>query len=388
MPSDETQFLHELETEVEAELDEARSSHPEKELGASPTEWLFDPTDVQREEVGLRSLLAGIEALERDIASRGAFYPSRDADRRKDIRSSTANGAPMAHSIGDSLRPLRELPHQTEQIDSLDHVAEHVAKAVKRAVPDGSPGNEVLSGADLGHPLHPPLTDVVIGAWTSALALDWLGGKRSGPAADRLVALGVLSAIPTAAAGLNDWATLRGPSRRLGLVHETTNVIATGLFGASWLARKVGHRLFGRLLALVGYGTVSLGAFLGRHLSFRRGVGVDHTALLEAPEDWTPVADEASVKELQPLLAKAGRGRDCACPRGRIVVRASRAMCSSRRSAPRGRGRGWVCRLPLALESLPPLRRRSHERPTAHPQPAAEVRVHDSKVEVWRLVDR
>jgi len=283
MPSDETQFLHELETEVEAELDEARSSHPEKELGASPTEWLFDPTDVQREEVGLRSLLAGIEALERDIASRGAFYPSRDADRRKDIRSSTANGAPMAHSIGDSLRPLRELPHQTEQIDSLDHVAEHVAKAVKRAVPDGSPGNEVLSGADLGHPLHPPLTDVVIGAWTSALALDWLGGKRSGPAADRLVALGVLSAIPTAAAGLNDWATLRGPSRRLGLVHETTNVIATGLFGASWLARKVGHRLFGRLLALVGYGTVSLGAFLGRHLSFRRGVGVDHTALLEAP---------------------------------------------------------------------------------------------------------
>jgi hypothetical protein len=39
----------------------------EYELGASPTEWLFDPTDVEREEVGLRSLLAGVEALESDI---------------------------------------------------------------------------------------------------------------------------------------------------------------------------------------------------------------------------------------------------------------------------------------------------------------------------------
>jgi hypothetical protein len=75
MPSDETQFLHELETVIEAELDEAWSSHPENELGASPTEWLFDPTDVEREEVGLRSLLAGVEALESDIRP--------DADRGK-----------------------------------------------------------------------------------------------------------------------------------------------------------------------------------------------------------------------------------------------------------------------------------------------------------------
>ena len=150
-----------------------------------------------------------------------------------------------------------------------------------------------MSGTALGHPLHPPLTDVVIGAWTSAVALDWLGGKRGGPAADWLVALGVLSALPTAAAGLNDWATLDGPTRRLGLVHATTNVVATGLFAASWLARRAGRRFVGRSLALAGYGTVSVGAFLGGHLSFRRGVGVDHTAFLEAPEDWTAVADEA-----------------------------------------------------------------------------------------------
>src|SRR5437588_6753831 len=87
----------------------------------------------------------------------------------------------MAQSIRDGLRPLRELPLQVEQMDSLDQVAEPLAKAVERAAPAGSPVNEALSGTALGHPLHPPLTDVVNGAWTSAMTLDRLGGKRGRP---------------------------------------------------------------------------------------------------------------------------------------------------------------------------------------------------------------
>jgi hypothetical protein len=106
-------------------------------------------------------------------------------------------------------------------MDSLDQVAAPLAKAVERAAPAESLANEALSGTALGHPLHPPLTDVLIGAWTSAVALDWLGGKRGRLAADRLVALGVLSALPTAAAGLNDWATLDvDPTTRLGARHD------------------------------------------------------------------------------------------------------------------------------------------------------------------------
>ena len=128
----------------------------------------------------------------------------------------------MTQSMRNVLRPLRDLPLQVEELKSLDKVAGAVAKAVQRAAPAGSSVNEALSGTAFGHPLHPPLTDVVIGAWTSAVALDWLGGKRAAPAADWLVALGVLSALPTAAAGLNDWATLEKPTRRLGLVHGTT----------------------------------------------------------------------------------------------------------------------------------------------------------------------
>ncbi len=66
MPTDESPFLHKLEIEVEAELVIAESSESGEALGASPAEWLFDPTDIEREEVGLRSLLGAVEALELD----------------------------------------------------------------------------------------------------------------------------------------------------------------------------------------------------------------------------------------------------------------------------------------------------------------------------------
>jgi len=62
MPTDESRFAHELEAEVQVELDLVRSSRPEA-LG-SPAGWLFDPADAEREEVGLCNLLGAAEALE------------------------------------------------------------------------------------------------------------------------------------------------------------------------------------------------------------------------------------------------------------------------------------------------------------------------------------
>jgi nitrite reductase/ring-hydroxylating ferredoxin subunit/uncharacterized membrane protein len=293
----------------------------------------------------------------------------------------------MTRSMRDSLRPLRELPLRVEQIDSLDKVAGAVATAVERAAPNGSSVNKALSGTATGHPLHPPLTDVVIGAWTSAVALDWLGGKRGGPAADWLVPLGVLSALPTVAAGLNDAARLAGPSQRLALVHATTNVVATGLFGASWLARRADRRFVGRLLALVGYGTVSLGGYLGGHLSYRRGVGVDHTAFLKAPEDWTAVADEASVKESEPLLVTSA-GVEIVLIRERGALYALLERCAHQ-GGPLHEGRiedgCVVCPWHSSRYRLSDGVALSG--PTAHPQPALQVRVRDSKVEVRRLVE-
>ncbi|MEV4116000.1 hypothetical protein [Nonomuraea sp. NPDC049695] len=63
-PSGDDDFLYELEVEVEAEVTLVEASRPEEAAGLPVTEWLFDPTDVEREEIGLRGLLDAVEALE------------------------------------------------------------------------------------------------------------------------------------------------------------------------------------------------------------------------------------------------------------------------------------------------------------------------------------
>jgi nitrite reductase/ring-hydroxylating ferredoxin subunit/uncharacterized membrane protein len=277
---------------------------------------------------------------------------------------------------------IDELLRRVESVESLDRVVGPLAKAVERAAPAASPVNAALTGTALGHPLHPPLTDVVIGAWTGAVALDWLGGRRSDPAADWLIALGVLSGLPTAAAGLNDWATLDQPSQRIGLVHATTNVVAIGLFGSSWLARKAGHRFLGKVLALAGYGTVSVAAFLGGHLSFRKGAGVDHTAFLEAPAEWTVVADEADVKELEPLLVNGGGVEIVVIREGGSVYGLLDRCAHQGGPLHDGRIEDGCVVCPWHSSRYRLSDGAALSGPTAHPQPTVQARVRDGKVEV------
>lgn len=63
-PSGENEFLYELHVEVEAELTITEASHPEEEMRLPVTEWLFDPTDAERETIGLRGLRDAVEVLE------------------------------------------------------------------------------------------------------------------------------------------------------------------------------------------------------------------------------------------------------------------------------------------------------------------------------------
>ena len=79
MPSDETRFLYELEIEVEAELELSKSSRTGDELAESPAEWLYDPADVEREQVGLTNLLEAAEALGAD----GEIELSPGGDERR-----------------------------------------------------------------------------------------------------------------------------------------------------------------------------------------------------------------------------------------------------------------------------------------------------------------
>ncbi|MFC0506582.1 peroxidase family protein [Micromonospora costi] len=79
-PTGDSAFLHGLELTVRAELTEAENSRPvDDAVGVPPDEWLFDPADAQRDEVGLRSLLGAVEALEGDT---GRDAPEAEAPAR------------------------------------------------------------------------------------------------------------------------------------------------------------------------------------------------------------------------------------------------------------------------------------------------------------------
>jgi uncharacterized membrane protein len=169
---------------------------------------------------------------------------------------------------------LVELAARIEQIEALDGASERIRTAVTTVVPERSRLKDLLGGAWLGHPLHPPLTDVVIGAWTGALVLDLVGGRRARAGADRLVGVGIVCALPTAATGMSDWAELGGGTRRLGSAHAIGNTSALVLQASSWVARRRGSRRTGIALSAAGYGIMSLAAWLGGDLVFRQGVGV------------------------------------------------------------------------------------------------------------------
>jgi nitrite reductase/ring-hydroxylating ferredoxin subunit/uncharacterized membrane protein len=209
----------------------------------------------------------------------------------------------MLHRL---LPPGNRTPVRTiAGLDALDPVGTTLGKLVRGAVRPRRL-KEVLSGSWLGHPLHPVLTDVTIGTLTSALLLDWLGGRAGRPAAQRLIGLGLLSATPVVASGVSDWADTEVANesvRRIGLVHASSNLVASTLFAASWAARRRGDD--GRLLALAGGAALTAGGYLGGHLSFAEGVGVDHTTFEEAPEGWTDVLADSELGESEPRCVEA-----------------------------------------------------------------------------------
>jgi nitrite reductase/ring-hydroxylating ferredoxin subunit/uncharacterized membrane protein len=164
----------------------------------------------------------------------------------------------------------------------------------------------LLSGTKLGHPLHPVLTDLPIGAWSMSTLLDTVGGVSAEPAADLLVGAGILSAIPTAMTGLNDWSDTLGAETRVGAMHAGANVAALGLYAASLVARRSGRRSLGKVLGLAGAGVLMVGGYLGGHLSFARAVNVNHTTFEYRPEEWTPVLADAELREGQHRGVSAG----------------------------------------------------------------------------------
>lgn len=181
----------------------------------------------------------------------------------------------------------------------LDPITENIATKTEFLFPGKV--KDLVSGTWLGHPVHPMLTDLPIGFWIGSLIIDLLGGRKGRKAADKLVLAGVLAAAPTAYTGWSDWADCRGKEMRVGAVHALSNVAAVLLYTRSYLARKKGQRARGLQLSLLGAGAVTVGGYLGGHLAYRLGVGVDMTVFESPPEEWTTVATENDLLPDTPL---------------------------------------------------------------------------------------
>lgn len=204
-----------------------------------------------------------------------------------------------------------------ERLPFLKDAGQKVARSIhEQVLSAGEPARnvaDILHGAWLGHPLHPVLTDVVVGAFSLGGLLDLAsvmgGGDSARRAADALTTIGVISAVPTAISGLTDFSTIPRGAAGHGLVHGVANNTAFLLYLLSLAARKNGERGKGIALSTAGMAVITAGAYLGGHLVFSKRVGVDHTERVTEPVDWVGVMNESDLLHQQPTRVEAaGKG--------------------------------------------------------------------------------
>ena len=146
-----------------------------------------------------------------------------------------------------------------------------------------------------GHPLHPPLTDATIGAYTFATVaavLSKLGIAEHGFAQAWWLALviGLVTTVLTALTGLLDWLTIeRGTELwKTATLHLTAMVTATVFF---LTAALVGHGGYADravttgafALTLIGFVLLTAGGWLGGAITYVHGMRV--LSLVDEPAE-------------------------------------------------------------------------------------------------------
>jgi nitrite reductase/ring-hydroxylating ferredoxin subunit/uncharacterized membrane protein len=270
---------------------------------------------------------------------------------------------------------------------AIDRVAEPLSKAVRAAYESaGSAGaqlKDVAHGVWLGHPLHPVFTDLPLGAWTTALALDCAANGDPGMrrAATFAMGVGLVGALGSAVTGLTDWSETQGQARRTGLLHGLMNVTATTLFATAFAMRQRDSHDNGRAAAWTGYAVMLGAAWLGGNLVYDQRLGVTN-ADAELPEEFTPVLASSALAENTMVRARVGKADV-------LLVRQHGQVCALAHSCahlggPLSEGTlndgSVVCPWhgsEFSLEDGRVLRG-----PSTHNQPCLEVRERDGQIEV------
>lgn len=185
----------------------------------------------------------------------------------------------------------------------LDAIIDPVKQPVEQFLTQHAGLRSLLNGTWLGHAVHPVLTDIPTGAWTAGYVLDMLDAfginRTLRPATDAVHTIGLVGALGAAVFGIADWSYTIDKPKRVGFVHGATNMLIAGIYAGSLVARSKGKRATGVALSSLGYDLLLLSSWLGGELSFRFGLGVDHTAFLVGPTEWADAAGEHEVAEGQ-----------------------------------------------------------------------------------------
>lgn len=287
---------------------------------------------------------------------------------------------------------LMRVVERQEALDQLsDQIQPLVQNAFKSAGPAGRQLKNILHGTWLGHPLHPALTDVPLGAWTAALALDAMesisGRRELGAGADAAIAIGLVGAAGAAVTGLTDWSETNGRARKVGILHGLLNVGATVLYSTSLVLRRKQKRSAGIGFAMLGFAVSNASAYLGGHLVFSEQIGVNHAAAQEMPKEFVPVLADAELHEGEmkrvdaegvPVLLARCEGEVCAL-----------AHTCSHLGGPLSEGKleGDVVQCPWHGSRFNVRDGSVVDGPATFPQPRFETRVREGQIEV-RSMDR
>lgn len=170
---------------------------------------------------------------------------------------------------------LESLARRIEDAEVLDPLADYSRDLSRDTFHDSPALDDLLGGGWLGHRVHPVLVQLPLGAWSMAVLLDLVDGEKHAAAVDALLVAGCVAYFPAALTGAHDLATTTGPATRVAITHAASMDIAVGLFAMAWVRHRRGDRRGARRLALAGTAVAGAGAYLGGHLVYRLGVGVE-----------------------------------------------------------------------------------------------------------------
>jgi nitrite reductase/ring-hydroxylating ferredoxin subunit len=283
-------------------------------------------------------------------------------------------------------RPIRVVNRQNWLEPLADRFQSVLSNTATAAGPAGQQVEDVLHGRWLGHPLHPALVNVPLGAWTVAAVLDAAeevsGNGALGRSADAAIGVGVVGALGAAITGIADWRHTDGQARRIGLAHGLLNTGALALYTTSLILRRFKARRAGRGVAALGYVAANAAAYLGGHLVFNEQIGVDHTADQHAPQVFVPVLRAAELPD-HTLRRVTANGMPVLLLRRGERIYALAETCSHL-GAPLAEGRcedlSVIC--PWHGSRFSFETGKVLNGPSIYPQPCFETRVQEGQIEV------